>query len=91
MNQSEYLAIQESFVSQLSELLSGSNLQNMYGNATASILGFNGTNNGLIQQIELHADFSAAESAAEIKEALELFVQTASQYAYSTDRTPTTT
>lgn len=91
LNQSEYLAIQESFVSQLSELLSGSNLQNMYGNATASILGFNGTNNGLIQQIELHADFSAAESAAEIKEALELFVQTASQYAYSTDRAPTTT
>lgn len=91
LNQSEYLAIQESFVSQLSELLSGSNLQNMYGNATASILGFNGTNNDLIQQIELHADFSAAESAAEIKEALELFVQTASQYAYSTDRAPTTT
>lgn len=91
LDQSEYLAIQESFVSQLSELLSGSNLQNMYGNATASILGFNGTNNGLIQQIELHADFSAAEKAAEIKEALELFVQTASQYAYSTDRTPTTT
>lgn len=84
--QNEYLAIQTSFANQLESLLAGVTVNDLYSSALAAINNTSGSGSGVAQNIELHADFPNAESAAEIREALEQFVQTVSQYANSSDR-----